>query len=69
NICEVKYSQDEYHLTKDEYDKISNRKRAFIEETGLRHTPWTTLITTLGVAKGQYADMIQSQVTMDDLFM
>ena len=69
NICEVKYSQDEYHLTKDEYDKISNRKRAFIEETGLRHTPWTTLISTLGVAKGQYADMIQSQVTMDDLFM
>ena len=68
NICEVKYSQDEYNLNKEEYDKICKRKNAFIQETGLRHTPWITMITTEGVAQGKYSEMIQSQVRLDELF-
>lgn len=35
----------------------------------LRHTPWLTMITTEGIAKGKYAEMIQSQVTLEDLFV
>lgn len=69
NICEVKYSLDEYELDKDEYERICKRKNAFIQETGLRHTPWLTLITTEGVAHGKYSEMIQSQVRLDDLFV
>ncbi len=68
NICEVKYSQDEYKLDKDEYEKMRRRKNAFIQETGLRHTPWLTMITTEGVSRGKYSEMIQSQVCLDDLF-
>ena len=68
NVCEVKFSQNEYILDKDEYDKINYRKNAFIRETGLRHVPWITMITTEGLAQGKYTDMIQSQVTLDDLF-
>jgi hypothetical protein len=68
NICEVKYCQDEYNLDKDEYERIIKRKNAFIQETGLRHTPWLTMITTEGVARGKYSEMIQTQVTLDDLF-
>lgn len=68
NICEVKYCQGEYRLNKAEYDKICKRKNTFVQETGIRHTPWLTLITTEGVAKGNYSDMIQSQITLDDLF-
>ena len=68
NICEVKYSQDEYVLNKEEYDKICKRKNAFIQETGLRHTPWITMITTEGVAQGKYSEMIQSQVRLYELF-
>lgn len=68
NICEVKYSQSEYELNKEEYDKIQKRCRTFIQETGLRHAPWITMITTDGAAKGKYSGMIQSQVTLDDLF-
>ena len=69
NICEVKYSQDEYELEKDEYDKICKRKNAFIQETGVRHAPWLTMITTEGVARGKYSEMIQSQLRLDDLFV
>ena len=68
NVCEVKYSQGEYELSKDEYDKICRRKEAFIKETRLRHAAWITVITTEGVAEGQYSGMIQSQVKLDDLF-
>ena len=68
NICEVKYSQDEYNLNKEEYDKICKRKNVFIQETGLRHAPWITMITTEGVAQGKYSEMIQSQVRLDELF-
>lgn len=69
NICEVKYSLEQYELKKEEYEKLNLRKNAFMQETGLRHTPWLTLITTEGVAKGMYADMIQSQVTLADLLL
>ena len=69
HICEVKYCHDEYELSKEEYEKINNRKSTFIKETCLRHTPWLTLITTEGLAPGKYTDMIQSVVTQDALFI
>lgn len=68
NVCEVKYSLDKYELNKEEYEKINQRRTAFIQETGLRHASWLTMITTEGLAKGLYSEMIQSQVTLDDLF-
>ena len=68
NVCEVKYSQDKYELDKEEYEKINRRRMAFINETGLRYASWLTMITTEGLSKGMYSDMIQSQVTLDDLF-
>lgn len=68
NVCEVKYSQDEYELDKEEYEKINRRRNTFIKETGLRHASWLTMITTEGLAKGMYSGMIQNVVTMDDLF-
>ena len=68
NVCEIKYSQDEYELDKDEYEKINRRRNTFIKETGLRHASWLTMITTEGLAKGMYSGMIQSVVKLDDLF-
>ena len=57
NVCEVKYSQDKYELDKEEYEKINRRRMAFINETGLRHASWLTMITTEGLSKGMYSDM------------
>ena len=68
NVCEVKYSQEEYELDKEEYEKINRRRNTFIKETGLRHASWLTMITTEGLAKGMYSGMIQSVVKLDDLF-
>lgn len=68
NICEVKYSGDEYVLDKEEFERLCKRKNSFTQETGIRHTPWLTMITTEGMARGKYTEMIQSQITLDDLF-
>ena len=68
NLCEIKYSQETYTLSKDEYKKMLNRKSSFINETGLKHAPWITMITSSGLAKGIYSDVIQGVVCQDDLF-
>lgn len=68
NICEVKYSDYEYQLDKDEYFKIQHRLEAFEEETQTRSTLLPTMITTFGLAKGMYNDQITVQLTLDDLF-
>lgn len=68
NLCEVKYSDKMYQLDKDEYLKIAHRRDAFKEETGIKSAIIPTLITTFGVAKGMYCDMIPCQLTLGDLF-
>lgn len=47
-----------------EKERISTFRRA----TGTKKAVHLTMITTYGVQPGGYADDIQSQVTMDDLF-
>lgn len=68
NLCEVKYSEHEYLLDKEEFLKIRNRVEAFRKETGTRSTILPTLITTFGLKKGMYENQIVAKVTMDDLF-
>ena len=68
NLCEMKYADNEFTITK-EYDKILRNKRsAFKEETRTRKTVHTTMITTYGVKRNEYWGNIQSEVTLDDLF-
>ncbi len=68
NLCEIKYSQNEYSITKEEEMKIRNRVADFISETGLRKGILTTLITTYGLRQNIHSGVAQVQVTMDELF-
>lgn len=68
NICEVKYSLDEYDLQKEEYNKLQYRCSAFSKETGLKHTTWPTMITTQGLKVNSYSQLIPSQITLKDFF-
>jgi len=69
NLCEMKYSKDEYTITK-EYDEIL-RKRCvlFADETKTRKAVHTTMITTYGIKRNFYFGNIQSEVKMNDLFV
>ena len=68
NLCEMKYSDNEFVISKD-YNKILRNKRsAFKEETRTRKTVHITMITTYGIKYNEYWSNIQSEVTLEDLF-
>lgn len=68
HLCEMKFSQDVYHITK-EYDKhIRERVGLFKYVTGTKKTVVNTFVTTYGVANGKYSSIVHSNVVLDDLF-
>lgn len=68
NICECKYSQGDYSLTKTECQKLQNRAEAFRNETKCKKGIQTIVITTFGLSRNEYADIAQRVVTLDELF-
>ena len=69
NLCEIKYSDAQYIITKDEDMRYRNRIAAFKLETGTRCAIHSTFITTYGLQKGMYSSSVQHSLTIDDLFI
>lgn len=68
NLCEMKFSSNEYQITKAYDENLRNKKARFIEETNTRKAVHITMVTTYGVKHNEYFNNIQSQVTLDELF-
>lgn len=68
NVCEIKYSQLSYTITKEEESRIRNRIADFVSETGIRTGILPTMITTFGIRHNAYSSIAQASLTMDDLF-
>ena len=68
NLCEVKYSREEYAISKEEHDKLLNRVEAFGRRVGRGKSVHLTMITTCGLAHNTYWNDVQSEVTLNDLF-
>lgn len=68
NICEMKFSDSKYLISKDDSDSLKWKRSRFIATTGTKKSIHLTMVTTDGVAANKYAGEIQSQVTGDDLF-
>jgi len=47
---------------------LRNKLETFRVLTNCKKSLQTTMITTYGVKQGKYSGIIQSQVTLDDLF-
>lgn len=69
NLCEMKFSTDRFIIDKDYRQRLSDRRAWFAYETRTRKSPVITFITTFGIMPNQYADVAQSQLTMDSLFI
>lgn len=68
NLCEMKFSTDEYEITK-HYDTILRQKKSiFMSKTKTRKAIHTTMVTTFGLKQNIYRNSIQSEVTLADLF-
>lgn len=68
NLCEMKYSEDDY-MVDAAFDKSQRRRISdFRKKTGTKHAIHSTLVTTYGVVENAYAGELQSVITAEDLF-
>ena len=68
NLCEMKYSELDYSITK-EYDrKLKEKISDFRNVTKTRSSIHLTIVTTYGLEWNKYSGHVQSVVTAEDLF-
>lgn len=68
DICEMKFWAGEYTITKSYAEELRNKISSFTNERKVRKALHLVMITTYGIQKNQYYNMVQNEVTMDDLF-
>ena len=69
NLCEMKFAKYEFEIKKDYAEKLRNKVFAFGNETGVNLATHLTFISTYGVKRNAYSNMVQSEVVLDDLFV
>lgn len=68
NLCEVKFSKDDYVITKEYYKLLRERMGCFQQVTKTRKSILNTFITTYGVKRNNYSYIVDSEVVLDDFF-
>lgn len=69
NICEMKFTTDEFTINKKYSEELVQKQKVFADKTKTKKTIFLTIITTYGVTKNSYyKNLVQSEVTMDALF-
>ena len=68
NLCEMKYAQDEYTIDKAYSDTLRQRIDLFRRMQKTKKDLRCTFVTMYGVRRNQYADIVDNEVTMMDLF-
>ena len=69
NLCEMKYSNAAYSLTKKDEEAIKTRISDLKLSTKTKYAIFPTLVTTDGMVENIHSGIIQSVVTLDDLFV
>ncbi len=68
NLCEMKYSMNPFEITPSYLKHILHRRELFRQSTGTKKALHLTFVTTYGIVKNAQSGLIQSEVTIDDLF-
>lgn len=69
NLCEIKFYDDVFSVTKEYAEKLRNKRECFERVTGARKSTFITLITTYGTKHNeQYLSSVDREITMDALF-
>ena len=68
NLCEMKFSINDFEVTKKYDAELRNKVATFIDETKCKKSVHTTLVTTYGLKRNSYSGFFQNVITMDDLF-
>src|SRR5712671_6266906 len=69
NICEMKYSVNDFAITKSYAAELERKMKVFREQTKTRKTLFLTMITSFGVKTNDYKiNLVQNELKMDSLF-
>jgi len=68
NLCEMKFSQSEFEITKSDAENLDNKLNQFIAQSKTNKSIMLTMITSFGIAKNKYSGHVQCEVTLDELF-
>ena len=69
NICEMKFSINEFEITKSYANELESKLKVFRENTQTRKTLFLTMVTTHGVKNiNNYTGLVQNEIKMGVLF-
>lgn len=69
NLCEIKFANTEFIITKSYHQELTNKIEVFREHTKNKKTLFLTMITTYGVKENIHSvGLVQNEVKMNDLF-
>ncbi len=68
HLCEMKFSESTYNITKSYEMALRERLGIFKLKTGTTKSVVHTFVTTFGLNEGKHHSIVHSEVTMDDLF-
>ena len=68
HLCEMKFTDDPYEMTKSDYDQLQHRLSVFLRETHPTKALNLTLVSACGVKEGKYTSTVQNIITGDALF-
>lgn len=69
NLCEAKFTKDNFAITKNYAAQLKLKKAIFNQVSQTKKVTFTTLLTTYPAVKNKYyLDEIENEITMDNLF-
>lgn len=68
NLCEMKFCSEKFAIDAAYAEKLREKIGAFKRKTGTRDNCHLTFVTTYGLRRNPHSSMVQSEVTLDDLF-
>lgn len=69
NLCEMKFSRDEFEIDLDYEENLRHKIEAFRSSTGTKKALLLTMITTYGVKSNSHSGIVDAQATLSDLFI
>ena len=69
NLCEMKYTLHPTTLSEADERDLQHKRVTFLSETGTRKAIHITMVTTYGLTDKGHRASVQSEVTLNDLFM
>lgn len=69
SVCEMKYADKEYEITRAYANHVEDRLRTFRKVTNTKKSFSIVYVTPFGLYNNMYARKVNRQVTADDLFM